>query len=66
MRAVHTLRTPLLILYGEFKALPFWVQEGFAWVAEDKLCGRIHAFNNRAGFVSGKEHTGWKSAVRAG
>jgi hypothetical protein len=55
----------LLILYREFRMLPFWVQEGFAWVAEEELTRRIHAFNHRVGFVAVKEHTGWKKGVRA-
>jgi len=54
----------LLIVYREFKRVPFWLHEGLAWVAEETLTGRIHAFNHRVGFVAVTEHTGWRSDVR--
>jgi hypothetical protein len=55
----------LLVLHREFRRQPFWLHEGLAWVAEEELTGRIHAFNHRVGFVAVTEHTGWKLALRS-
>jgi hypothetical protein len=53
----------LLVLHREFRRQPFWLHEGLAWVAEEELTGRIHAFNHRVGFVAVTEHTGWKQKL---
>ena len=55
----------LLVLHREFRRQPFWLHEGLAWVAEEELTGRIHAFNHRVGFVAVTEHTGWKQALKS-
>jgi hypothetical protein len=54
----------LLILHRDFRKMPFWLHEGLAWVAEEDLTGRIHAFNHRVGFVAITEHTGWKNSLQ--
>ena len=53
----------LLILYREFRRQPFWLIEGLAWVAEEELTSRIHAFNHRVGFVAVTDHTGWRQKL---
>ena len=53
-----------LLLYREFHALPFWLKEGLAWYAEEALTRKIYHFNHRNGFVSKKEHTGWRPAAK--
>jgi hypothetical protein len=55
----------LLVLHREFRRQPFWLHEGIAWVAEEELTGRIHAFNHRVGFVAVTEHTGWRQSLRS-
>jgi hypothetical protein len=55
----------LLALHCEFRTQPFWLHEGLAWVAEEELTGRIHAFSHRVGFVAVTEHTGWKQKLES-
>ncbi|MEW6074510.1 MAG: hypothetical protein AB1726_18185 [Planctomycetota bacterium] len=53
-----------LLLLRRFGRQPYWLTQGWAWVAELELRGGIYCFPYRSEFVWAVEHTGWPSTLR--
>lgn len=58
-------RVAELSLLRRFGRQPYWVLQGWAWLAELSIRRSVYCFPYRDGFVGVGEHSGWDRALRS-
>jgi len=59
---VHEIVHPLI--YDAFGPLPYWLEEGLGWLAEERLLGSFRCFCDYHDFIYDVDHTGWLDRAR--
>ncbi len=52
------------LTHARFGEPPYWLGQGTAWNVELEVCGSIHCFPFRNGFVGVEEHDGWQATLK--